>query len=303
MKKLLLSVAFVCVASISTNAQTTLSQTGGAAPTTTTIYCPQQTGTPPATTGIQASSYYRSYTMATATKIVSVKVGNIVNLATGAGAPTSFPITVKLYKSNGAFPASAASGLTQIATVNKSLNKSAVDAQNNLIPATETINLVSPVAVAVGDIIVVEVSHATVNGGLFLMGAVAPTATGTSGYIKATNCSITTPTDISTINVGNPPAPANGKIVLDLVEDVTASYEQFFAENFTLYPNPTTDILNISSKNGLTASEIRITDLSGKVVKVQKDVSTVNVSDLASGTYLIDITTKEGKASSKFIKR
>lgn len=298
MKKFLLSVAFISVAYVSANAQTTLSQTGGAAPTTSTIYCPVSSGGQ--TTGINASSYYRSYTMAAATKIVSVKVGNIVNLATGVA---NFPITVKLYKSNGAFPASAASGLTQIATVNKALNKSTADAQGNLIAATETINFVSAVPVAAGDIIVVEVSHATVNGGLFLMGAVAPTATGTSGYIKATGCSIAAPTDISTVNVGTPPAPANGKIVLDLVENASASSEQFFAENFTLYPNPTTDVLNISSKNGLNASEIRITDLSGKVVKVQKDASTVNVSDLATGTYLIDITTNEGKASSKFIKK
>lgn len=81
------------------------------------------------------------------------------------------------------------------------------------------------------------------------------------------------------------------------------STEDFFKENFTMYPNPTTDVLNIMSKNGLNANEIRISDLTGKVVKVQKDASTINVSDLATGTYLIDITTNEGKATSKFIKK
>jgi len=44
-------------------------------------------------------------------------------------------------------------------------------------------------------------------------------------------------------------------------------------------------------------------DLTGKVLKVQKDASSVNVSDLATGTYLIEITTNEGKATSKFIKK
>lgn len=303
MKKLLLSVAFLCVASITANAQTTISQTGGAAPTTNTIFCPLQTGTPPQTVGTQATSYYRSYTMANATKIVSVKVGNIVNLATGTGAPTSFPITVKLYKSNGAFPGSAGTGLTQLASVNKSLNKSTADAQGNLIASTVDVALTIPIAVAAGDIIVAEVSHATVNGGLFLMGAVAPTATGTSGYIKAANCSLTTPTDISTVNVGTPPAPANGKIVLDLVENASASSEQFFTENFTLYPNPTADVLNISSKNGLEMKEIKITDLSGRTVRTLNSVTTINVSDLSAGTYLIDITTNAGKATSKFIKK
>jgi len=90
---------------------------------------------------------------------------------------------------------------------------------------------------------------------------------------------------------------------VEVVVTATGSSEDFFKENFTMYPNPTTDVLNITSKNGLNVNEIRISDLTGKVVKVQKDASTINVSDLATGTYLIDITTNEGKATSKFIKK
>ncbi|SFN79536.1 Por secretion system C-terminal sorting domain-containing protein [Paenimyroides ummariense] len=70
-----------------------------------------------------------------------------------------------------------------------------------------------------------------------------------------------------------------------------------------VFPNPTTDILNISSKNGLEMKEIKITDLSGRIVRTLNNASTINVSDLSAGTYLIDITTNEGKASSKFIKK
>jgi len=121
--------------------------------------------------------------------------------------------------------------------------------------------------------------------------------------MKSATCSIAAPTDISTITVGTPPTAANGKIVLDLVENASASSETFFADNFNLYPNPVSDVLNIASKNGLNVNEVRITDLSGKVVKTQKDVSSVNVSDLAVGTYIIDVTTNEGRATSKFIKK
>ena len=90
---------------------------------------------------------------------------------------------------------------------------------------------------------------------------------------------------------------------IKVVYNTTASSAEFFTENFNMYPNPVTDILNIESKNGLNASEIKITDMTGKVVKVQKDVTSINVSDLSAGTYLIDITTNEGKATSKFIKK
>lgn len=83
----------------------------------------------------------------------------------------------------------------------------------------------------------------------------------------------------------------------------TVSNEKFFTENFNLYPNPTSDVLNISSKNGLEMKEIKITDLSGRIVKTLNNATTINVSDLSAGTYLIDITTNEGKASSKFIKK
>lgn len=92
---------------------------------------------------------------------------------------------------------------------------------------------------------------------------------------------------------------------IDDIEIVTGtlSNEQFFADNFNMYPNPVNDILNITSKNNVAINSITITDLAGRVVKSLGNVSNINVSELASGTYLIDITTDNGKASSKFIKK
>lgn len=94
-------------------------------------------------------------------------------------------------------------------------------------------------------------------------------------------------------------------IEIDDIEIVsgTASNEQFFTENFNIYPNPVNDVLNITSKNNVAINTITITDLAGRVVKSEGNVSNINVSGLASGTYLIDITTDNGKASSKFIKK
>ena len=299
MKKLLLSAALTCATLINLTAQTTISQTGDLAPTSATVAC-RIFNSQGQTTGVYESSYYRSYTMTTATKIVAIKVGNLVNLVAGVN---SFPISVKLYKSNGIFPSSFPTGLTQIATADKSLSKSAADVQGNLIPATETIDLKTPVAVAVGDVIVVEVTHAKISGGLFLMGVIDPSVTTTgTGYIKGNDCNYVTPIDISTIPVGGG-ITGNDKIVLDLVENAFASSEKSFTENFNLYPNPTLDFLYITSKKDLEMKEIKITDLSGRVVRTLNNVSTINVSDLSTGTYLIDITTNEGKASSKFIKK
>jgi len=285
MKKILLSAAFVCVSSLITTAQTRISQTGGASATAGTVACP---ATP---TGMSANAYFRAYTMSTAMDIGSLKIG--VGSTTG-----NIPITVKLHKSNSAFPASYPAGLTSLGSTTVTVAPSTADAQGNPIAKTIDVVFSSPISVASGDIIVAEVSHGATTSQTFYMGVVSGSETAPA-YIMAANCGAALPVTITSIA----PANTNAKIVIDLIKHDPASSEQFFSENFTLYPNPTTDVLNISSKNGLNANEVRITDMTGKVVRIQKEATTINVSDLAAGTYLIDITTKEGKATSKFIKK
>ena len=279
MKKLLLSAAFVCAAIIGANAQVVLSQTGGTAATDGTIAC----GNNQAPTTSE-NSFYRSYTISGGmTTIHSVKVG----IGTAIG---GVPITVNLYKSTGAFPGSYPNGLSKVASGTITLTTN-----NN--PSTVEVNLTTPLAVTAGDIIVAEVHNLATNTGNAYYPGVVETSETAPAYIRAAGCSINTPTTFAAVS-----PTANGKMVIDLIEKDPASSADFFTENFTIYPNPVADVLNIESKNGLTAGEIKITDMTGKVVKTQKDAASVNVSDLTAGTYIIDITTNEGKATSKFIK-
>lgn len=90
---------------------------------------------------------------------------------------------------------------------------------------------------------------------------------------------------------------------IEVEDQGNASNETFFADNFNMYPNPATDVLNISSNNGSEIKEIKITDLTGKKIKSLSNVTSINVSDLASGTYIIDVKTNEGNGTSKFIKK
>ena len=273
----------------SVNAQV-ISQTGGATPDGGTVYCPT-TDPQGSLTGISASSFYRVYNLNSNENISAIEFGaGQLGFAQGV---TNFPITVKLYQSNGAFPGSFNGGLTELASANVNLT------------INDTMSLVkvpfsTPVSVTTGDIIVAEVSHSLVSGALFVIGTVSGNATGV-GYAKMDVCGATAPVDITTIPIQGGGSP-NGKIVIDLFTG-TVSTNDFFKQNFSMYPNPVTDVLNITSINGLNANEIRVMDLTGKVVKVQNNASSVNVADLATGTYLIEITTNEGKGTSKFIKK
>ncbi|ESU29583.1 hypothetical protein FLJC2902T_00510 [Flavobacterium limnosediminis JC2902] len=86
----------------------------------------------------------------------------------------------------------------------------------------------------------------------------------------------------------------------------TMGTNDFFAENFSIFPNPASSVLNFSTKNSAQIEAIQILDLNGRIVKtnVLNGVSEaqVNVSELNSGVYFVDITSSEGKATTKFVK-
>lgn len=86
-----------------------------------------------------------------------------------------------------------------------------------------------------------------------------------------------------------------------------ASADSFFANNFSMYPNPVANELNIVAKNNNTINAINIVDMNGRTVKNTNDAgmnnTAVNVSDLTSGVYFVTIETNEGTGTSKFIKK
>ena len=68
----------------------------------------------------------------------------------------------------------------------------------------------------------------------------------------------------------------------------------------SIYPNPTTDYLNVSSASKI--SNVEVYDISGKRVKAELVDNKVDVQNLAKGSYVIKITDGSGSTSQKFIK-
>ena len=70
----------------------------------------------------------------------------------------------------------------------------------------------------------------------------------------------------------------------------------FNSGNFLLYPNPATDLVQISSNiNSSNIESIVIFDVLGKVVKkveaVNSNQTNINVSELSSGVYMVEVAT------------
>jgi hypothetical protein len=98
----------------------------------------------------------------------------------------------------------------------------------------------------------------------------------------------------------------NITVTLNGVTQNTASVDDFFVNNLKLYPNPTKEVINLSSVT-TQIENVKITDMSGRLINqinnVNQDFMTINTSYLNAGVYLITVETESGSGTSKFIKQ
>jgi hypothetical protein len=86
--------------------------------------------------------------------------------------------------------------------------------------------------------------------------------------------------------------------------DRPLSTENFFKSNFAVFPNPATDVINISNVNGLDITKSTITDVNGRIVKeINSSLNTINVGDLTTGIYFLNVTTTTGNGTTKIVKK
>ncbi|PQJ78702.1 T9SS type A sorting domain-containing protein [Polaribacter porphyrae] len=89
-----------------------------------------------------------------------------------------------------------------------------------------------------------------------------------------------------------------------LTKNVPLSIENNELLGFSMYPNPTNNVLNISAKGAIQNAEIF--NVLGKRVKsfnVNDTKETLDVSDLASGIYLVKYAVDGSTGTAKFIKQ
>lgn len=118
-------------------------------------------------------------------------------------------------------------------------------------------------------------------------------------YLSSITCSVPDPTPTEDLGF-----PAHA--VINLVGSYgSVGVADFTEANISLYPNPAIDRLNISLENNNIQSVI-IRDIKGKIVEnIVVDASTVevNVSGFATGMYLVEVQSENGKATQKFVKK
>lgn len=80
----------------------------------------------------------------------------------------------------------------------------------------------------------------------------------------------------------------------------TADYQQNQA---LIYPNPVSSIINIDLGDSI-ATKVILFDMNGKVMKTENsiNITSLEISNLANGIYLLQITTDKGILSKKIVK-
>jgi|SRR5690554_1701997 len=87
----------------------------------------------------------------------------------------------------------------------------------------------------------------------------------------------------------------------------TVSVKDFISDKFNVFPNPVTDIVTITNSERIGIEAITVYDLEGRVIKARKyngeNKTQLNLSNLATATYILHIQTKEGVAVKKIVKQ
>lgn len=79
--------------------------------------------------------------------------------------------------------------------------------------------------------------------------------------------------------------------------------ENLERNSFSVYPNPSSSILNVHNQENLQIDKLTIYDVSGKkILEQSQNLNSINVQNFESGIYFLQITSNNKSTQIKFIK-
>lgn len=102
-------------------------------------------------------------------------------------------------------------------------------------------------------------------------------------------------------------AANQGALLLDQVfVDSALGREDVLTSELSVFPNPATNVINIANASSSLVNGVSVVDINGRTVKTVKfdgvAEAQINVSDLASGMYIMNISTEKGTVTKKVVK-
>lgn len=96
-----------------------------------------------------------------------------------------------------------------------------------------------------------------------------------------------------------------------LVDDISvnegvAGVKENLISKFSVFPNPANDVVNVTNNENILVNGVEVVDLNGRTVKSVTfggvANAQINVSDLASGVYMMTVSSDKGTMTKKIVK-
>ncbi len=78
--------------------------------------------------------------------------------------------------------------------------------------------------------------------------------------------------------------------------------DSFVTTNFSMYPNPSNGIVNISLENNMQLEKVNFYNQLGQLVKTATN-HVISTSELAKGSYFVEVITNNGKATKQLVTK
>ncbi len=280
MKKITLGLFLLC-ASFGVQAQDFSQTTSNVVVAETSAACGVATG------GIRASNYYRAFNLPDLGVTADYGVANIIFGIENTNGEVE--MTVKLYATTANFP----TGFTLVPGPQYNM----IGTATVTVDETDVLGLVTvpftDAIVPVGSKLVVEISHEDTDVNIYI-GANSLGQT-TTGYLSADGCGIAAPTPFSGVGF------ADTHLILNVTGNAL-SVKNNALDQVSVYPNPTSGIVQVNLPATVEILSVSVSDLSGKQMNANVSGTTVDMSNFASGVYMINVNTTEGNLVRKVIK-
>ena len=294
MRKITLFVASILF-SMGVYAQQTLSHSVSQTPDGSGVGCRSNPDGIPGTgdEGISDNIFYRAYTptdFGFSGDFDAMGISFFAVFTDTGGSNPTVTNTVRLYTSSATFPAGT---LTEIASKDFTVTAADDGLQYDVMFDTPvTVPATTELIVAVD----VAAAPAPPSNYDFAIGQ-NDLGQNDSSYISSSACSLNSPGTFAAI--GFP----NNHLILNLLGDTNLSTDDFALSQVSIYPNPaTTDVLNIDVPSSVVLNKASLFDALGrKVNNVSNNEGKLNISNLASGVYILNLETSVGKLSEKVI--
>jgi len=90
-----------------------------------------------------------------------------------------------------------------------------------------------------------------------------------------------------TVTVSDGTETTSASVTFTVIDDTNV--DELGSENVMVYPNPASSVINIKGLNGFANLEVKVVNLQGQVVMVVDNSLEINVKDIESGIYFLNI--------------